>query len=427
MTNFQSNLVWQQAKQETIIYEYLRNSVAMRSPQEVIKEFRYLFLELLHSNKEVRRALETIVFAKHKEKIFFKILNYCCYILIDYWSQKTINYSYTLELIELFEPKNFPQIRCHDRRRHKLNLLVKNFNQTEEYRKLKLIVLFLNTGSEIKLEKQCFIRDLLPHYYYLYSAILLGTESLPETTNLILNLKEKRQKLFESQLAKHIIYRSRLVQIARAKQLSNRAGKIIKRVENPTFLGEKNLKKTLKQYLNKVSKTGTIYQTAQEFLINNNLSTSYKEFKQNLYQYLILGIERPVNNQYLLAQKLHQVINEVSYQADSEPCSNQLIFQTCQRLLSFFVIDTSLQNSHYQLIELVMNLGTTQTTALLIKIILISPQAKLDLEQRLGLLFNSYESHNIESGKWLIKLLENVLIAFSLYFGEVNLFMTKIK
>ncbi|MDJ0574993.1 MAG: hypothetical protein QNJ65_07480 [Xenococcaceae cyanobacterium MO_234.B1] len=429
MTKSQDNLVWQQAKQEKVIYEYLRNSVESKPPQEMIGEFRYLFLELRHNNTEVRQTLENIVLSKHKEYMFLQILNYCCHILINYWSQKAETYPYIWELLELFNPVNFRQtkrVRYHDRRRQKLFDLVQNFNQTEYYLKLIRIAKFVNTSSAIKLKEQSFIGDLLSHYPYLYSPVLLGKESIPGTSNLILNLQQKRQKKFELQLAQHMIYRSRLVQIARAKQLSNRAGKIIKRVDNPTFLGEADLKKTLKQYLNKIDETGTIYQHAKRFLIEIKFIKSYKEFKQSLYQYLILGIRQSTTNKYLLQQKLKQVIDDIYYQSDSQPCTNSLMLQTYQRLLRFFVVDTTRQNDHHQLIELIMNLGTTQTTALLLKIILISPHVKLDLEQRLGILFSSYESHTIEDGKWLVKLLENILIAFSLYFGDINLSIPKV-
>ncbi|MDJ0534744.1 MAG: hypothetical protein QNJ70_20065 [Xenococcaceae cyanobacterium MO_207.B15] len=421
MVKSENNLFLQQAKQEKAIYEYLRNSVKSKSPPEMLREFRYLCLELRHSNQEISQTLEKIIFSKHKEDIFLQILNYCCHILIDYWSQKSENYPYILELIELFDQNNFYQAKYHSRPRQKLAILVQNFSKTEEYLKLRRIAKFINTSSEIKLKKQSLIEDLLPHYPYLYSSVLLGREHIPETTNLILNLQRKSQKNFESQLAQHIIYRSRLVEIARAKQLSNRAGKIIKRVENPTFLGETEFKKTLKQYLNKIDEQGTIYQNAKKFLIEIKFLNSYKEFKQSLYKYLIFGIKQPTTSKYSLQQKLRQVIDDISYQSDSEPCSKSLILQTCQRLLRSLVLDTTRQNNHYQLIELIMNLGVTQTAALMIKIILISPQAKSDLEQRLGILFSSYESHTIEDTKWLIKFLENILIAFSLYYGNINL------
>ncbi|HHP7230963.1 MAG TPA: hypothetical protein ACFCUY_08905 [Xenococcaceae cyanobacterium] len=421
MAKSPDNLVWQQAKPEKVIYEYLRNSVASKSPSEMLVEFRYLFLELRHPNSEICHILETIIFSKHKEEFFLQVLNYCCHILIDSWQEKTENYAYILKLVELFEPNNLAQVKYLNRTRQKLFNLVKTFSNTDEFLKLKRIANFINTSPIIKLDELALISDLLPHYPYLYSAVLLGKEHIPGTTNLVINLQQKRQKSFELQLAQHMIYRSRLVQIARAKQLSNRAGKFMKRVENPTLLGETDLKRTLKQYLNKTNDTGTIYQTAKKFLIELKFIKSYKIFKECLYQYLILGIQQPTTNKYPIQAKLKQVLEDICYHSDSQPCTNSLILQTCQRLLRFLVLDTTRQNDHYQLIELIMNLGTTQTTALLIKVILISPHAKQDLEQRLGLLFSVYESSSIEDSKWLVKFLDNILVAFSLYFGEINL------
>ncbi len=427
MAESQNSLVWQQAKQEKKIYEYLRHSVQIKPPQEMIREFRYLFLELVHTNKEVRHSLENIVLAKHKEDIFFQILTYCCHILINYWSQVKDNHTYILELIEIFNLKNIPPKKSNSRPRQKLFILLKKFSKTEEYKNLKRIAKFINNSTQVEFKQQSLIGDLLPHYYYLYSAVLLGKQYTPETTNLIINLQQKRQEVFESELAKHIIYRSRLVQIARAEQLSNRAGKIIKRVKNPTFLGEKEFKNTLKQYLNNTNGTGTIYQNTRQFLIKVGFLNSYRDFKESLYEYLISDIQQSNNNRYSLERTLKQSINGISKEYDYHPCTDKLILKTCQRLLRFLIIDTTRQGRHYQLIELIMNLGTSQTAALLMKIVLISPDAKSDLEQRLGILFSVYESRTIEEAKWLVKLLENILIASSFYFGNVDLSIAKVK
>ena len=427
MAQSQNNLVWQQAKQEKKIYEYLRHAVQIKPPQEMLREFRYLFLELVHTDKEVRHSLENIVLAKHKEDIFFQILTYCCHILINSWSQLKENHTYILELIEIFNPQTIPLRKSNSRSRQKLFILVKKFSQSEEYNNLKRIAKFINNSTQVEFKEQSLISDLLPHYYYLYSSVLLGKEHTPETTNLIISLQQKCQENFESELAKHIIYRSRLVQIARAEQLSNRAGKIIKRVKNPTFLGEKEFKNCLKQYLNNTNGRGTIYQNTKHFLIEAAFLNSYKDFKVSLYQYLTSDLEKSNNKGSAVKKILKQAIDGISKEYDHHPCTDQLILKTCQRLLRLLIIDTTRHGSHYQLIELIMNLGTSQTTALLMKIVLIAPCAKSDLEQRLGILFSFYESRTIEEAKWLVKLLENVLIASSFYFGNVDLSIAKVR
>ncbi len=405
-----------------MIYEYLRNSVESTSPQEMIGEFRYLFLELVHSNREIRKTLENIILAKHKEDIFFQILNYCCHILINYWSKDVNHYPYIIDLIEIFNQTDFHTKKPKNRTRQKLYILIEKFKKTQKFNNLKRIATFINAPPQITLEINSLISDLLPHYFYLYSSVLLGKERTPGTTSLILKLQKKSQKSFESQLAQHIIYRSRLIQIARAKQLSNRAGKIIKRVKNPTFLGEKELKKALKQYLRKIDLRGTLHQCAKQFLIEITFLNSYKDFKHSLSKYLIVGIKTSNKSQYSLQEKLNLVIyDNISAQYDFQPCTDQLILQTCQRLLRYFIIDSTRQDNHYQLIELVMNLGITQTTALFMKIVLIAPAAKSDLEHRLGIIFSFYEHRTVEEAKWLIQLLENILIAFSFYFGNIDM------
>ena len=88
------------------------------------------------------------------------------------------------------------------------------------------------------------------------------------------------------------------------------------------------------------------------------------------------------------------------------------------------MVDTTQQNNHSQFIDLVINLGTSNTVSLLVRMALICPKIKPELEQRLAILFVKYESRKAEDVTWLIKVLENFLVAFSLNFGKMDLSAT---
>jgi len=71
-------------------------------------------------------------------------------------------------------------------------------------------------------------------------------------------------------------------------------------------------------------------------------------------------------------------------------------------------------------IDLISNLGPTQTTGLLLKIVLICHKVKAYLEKRLAILFAHYEFSTRTGVMWLVKALENVNLALSTNFGKVD-------
>ena len=424
MINPQDNITFKRVNSEKIVYQYFRDYVENNSPQEVITEFRRVFFEFSINSSSIRSHVENIIFSKEDQGRFFSALNYCYHIVINHWAQKSEFHQFIIELVNIIDSINF-KAKSYDRRRKKILELAHSFRQTDYYLKLQRIAKVIVGSSVSGFNFQESISQYLSHYPYLYQALLLGTEYIPEEKNLIIKLQKMRQEYFEFQLAQHIIYRSRLKQIAQARQISHGAGKFLRRAKNPSFLSERDLGYSLKKYLEKPNGQKTINQISRQFLNKNKLGVSYKDFKNNLYSYLILGVKSR-NKEYQFDKIISSILNKSYYQSDNQPLSDALIFQTCRRLLRFLVVDTTQNNNHRQLIDLVINLGTATTVSLLIKMALICPQVKPELEQRLGILFLHYESQKAEDVTWLVKILENFLIAFSIHFGKIDLSATKI-
>ncbi len=81
--------------------------------------------------------------------------------------------------------------------------------------------------------------------------------------------------------------------------------------------------------------------------------------------------------------------------------------------------------NHYVLLDLISNIGSLRTIGLLLKIALLSNQIKPELEKRVGILFNHYESRNLDEIKWLVKYLESVNLALVVNFGDVDVSLIK--
>lgn len=423
--------------QEKIIYDYLREYSIYHSPEETIAEFRCLFIEGISQNITVRKALDDIVYSKVKQEKFSYILNYCFYIIVDRWLNNG-GRSYILHLLSLFDNLNYTA-KYYTRRKQKITVLLQEFIKSKHYIQLKRVATVFDNkelvqhDSERDSHKKCIsnggvdentkIADLLARYTYLYLPLLVREGNIKELANSIQKLQIERTKSFELKLAQHIIYRTRLIEIAKAQQFSHGAGKLIRRIPNPTLLSNKDLRIVLKQYIKKIDKKITLYQLSRKFVADNKHAISYREFKRNLYFYLIYNI-KPRNN-YNFNKKLWKLLDGIYYQSDTLAIDDNLTLRTCRKLYQHLLISSTDRYQHTLLLKLITHLGTAQTVMLLIKIVLICPLIKTDLEQRLAILYSYYEINKIEDMRWLVKFLEHFLIAFSIYFGKIDISLAK--
>lgn len=433
---------WQPIAREIgIIYEHIRECASNKLPESVINEFKCLFLEGKSENSQISQALEKIIFSPLGQQKFDLMLSNCCYLIIDCWSNQPESLKLIDELISIFDLVN--QAKSYDRRKKQLIQLIGDYQKTELYLQLRAIVSIITVEESAKsiptktistgsistnsTSTNILINTYIRRYTYLYEYFLSGTEHIPQLTKLIKTTQGSRRQKFEIQLSKHIIYRVRLQQIARIRLLSKGAGKVITRVENPTLLSEKAFKVAMKQYINKIDGEYTLLQLAQRFLVQNNLRNCYREYKKDLAKYLVSNLE-PKNNNYQFESKLRQKMNEIFSQSDSKSLNQTLILQTCRQLFSFVIVESSpnSQPNYHQFPELISNLGTAQTVAILIKLILICPEAKSDLEKKMALITTYYQLHSIKQVPWLVKTLEHLLVAFSIYCGKVDVSIAKI-
>jgi hypothetical protein len=268
------------------------------------------------------------------------------------------------------------------------------------------------------------VRDLVTRYHFLYRHLLI--EYLPITTEpkVILAKTQEKEKQFEFKLYQYILYRARLLQLAKARQFSQGAGKVIRRIENPTLLSDKDFKIATDIYSGKLDGEHTLTQIAQKLVANNNLRHNYGHFKQELNRYLLYKIDNK-NSNYPLDRYLKQKLEQIFPQSDTRQLNDSLILQTSRQLLSFLMKEGD-RTEPVTFVELIANLGTAQAIVLLIKIVAICPQVKPDLETKLTALLINHEDAKVQDMLWLVKSLEHINIAFGLCFGKVDLSATKI-
>lgn len=420
-----------------IVYEYLLQCVNTKSPPEVIQEFKNLLIQGRNVDQTASKALEKII--SSAEGQFNTILSYCFYLILNSWSHAPKSLSYLAQLWEILDLVN--QTKSYDRRHLQLIQLIKDYQHSSAYFQLKAIMAIIDpqavnnivsanaaiTNEESNhnnpINTTSIINTYLPRYTYLYNYFLPQQFELNYLRKYLQALQENRQKNFEIQLSKHIIYRFRLQQVAKMKLLSKGAGKIITKVNNPSLLSEPAFRIALQQYLG-VDHGGTILQRSQRFVIDNNSRSSFQVFKQDLHRFLTNNI-KPRNSNYNFSQELKQKLDDAFFQSDRKPLNDTLILQTCRQLYSFLITDTHSATDPNKLANLIVNLGTAQVMIILIKIVLICPESKSDLEKKIALIASYYQLNAIQEIPWLFKTLEHLLVAFSIYFGKIDVSIAK--
>jgi hypothetical protein len=423
-------------QQHNLVHEYLRQSAINQTPPELIQKFQNLLQQARNENTQVSEALENIIFAEESQ--FYVFLSQCFYTILADWLHQPESRIYLTQLLNTLNI--VCQSSSYNRGRKQLIQLLKNYQQSESFEELKLFIALVypdkaiaqNSADSLVTNESTgnsntpptpIIKTYLIRYTYLYRYFLPQDLKIQYLIEQIEQLQKHRQQDFEILLSRHIIYRFRLKQLAKMKMMATSAGKMITKVNNPSLLSEKAFQIALQQYVGKIEQNSTLLERSQRFVAENKYRPTYQVFKQDLHSFLANNIQ-PRNNTYLFANLLEQKLVDIFPQANEKPLNQPLILQTCRQLFSFLIPAPTL-NHRDRFAELVANLGTAQAMMILIKITLICPESKADLEKKICLIAKHYQYQTIQQNSWLLKSLEHLLIAFSIYFGKIDVSIVK--
>jgi hypothetical protein len=334
---------------------------------------------------------------------------------VNRWQTQPTHQPAIPELVSLLE--NLPSPRPGDYSSpSNLGHLVKNFTLSDDYVRLQRLARIISGKYSEKTAAS--LGTLISRYPYLYDYYLLGDESPGEQRQTVRSIKVKTESRFEVNLSRYVTYQVRLAQAAHSPKIREEAGRIIQPVENPTLLNDKYLNRALKYYLGTVAGNYTHKALSQNFLANTVYTPTYKDFKNDLYDYLITSLDYGKGQ---FNKKLDNILQNTLPHCDQQKPSEFLMLRTSSQLLNYLVVESGQKPDHYIFIDMITNMGVTRTVGLLLKLILICPQAKPHLDKRFAILFNHYESYSCERVPWLVKSLENLQVAFSIHFGQADL------
>ncbi|HAG85229.1 MAG TPA: hypothetical protein DD379_23305 [Cyanobacteria bacterium UBA11162] len=396
----QSKLGFSTQQAQESIYQFLLEIVRKQPPSDVLKEFRYVFIDYNSSagNPEAIQAVSRLIFTNHPRE-FLETLKRSCYILINNWYTSR-NHSTIKELIEIFNQVDF-QKKTLSPTLSRQRLWLLNFIQGKEYEELKLFV------SKYQYSDQ-------EHWSNRYTSYLL----VPQYTNLDNPIEQREAARTLSQKLKDQ-FKFELAMYTARSQSSGYRHKI---PQNPTALGDSVL-----HFIKRiVAKSGTYsHENLAHIFIEQTKGLCYKDFKMALQKYLIFSVENKDLVQ-TLNQKLAEKLETLYESYHEETLDDALLLRTSNKVLEY--LTTEDQEEPSPLFILLMSQGHHLTLVIvLVKIILICPNARAHLETCVAKLIRYYSTYPEAECKWVIIFFEVFKITFAIHADNVHYNLIKME
>ncbi len=408
--------------QEQVLYDHWLGCVNSEQPDVLVQRFNKLFIDGSgYEDREVVSSLDTILMDRNADHYFHHILNRCCHILINRWQKNREHQPAIAELVSLFEYTPSQAVREVSRARsvRRLRDIVAQFGKTEQYLMLKRLVQVMARENEPGLRSLQPLGTLIGRYPYLYQHCLLTDESPQEQKTHVRRIQSQAQRKVELDLSQYVNYRVRRSRLKR-QGLLDQQGQWLRPSTNPTLLSDRELVDSLQQFSGKDACGRTYKDLALLFRSQCCESVSFKSFKDDLYEYIVSGVDPAYGRQHF-NDALFQHLRDISPENNPQRLNDFLMVRTCSNLFNFLVVDPAGAHSHFVFIDLINNLGATLTTGLLLRILLLCRKVKPYLERRLSTLFSHYELAKQDSVGWLVKMLETLNLALSLTFGHLDI------
>ncbi|BAY62087.1 hypothetical protein NIES22_21540 [Calothrix brevissima NIES-22] len=379
------------------LYSYLIEIVQKCPPDEVLNEFKRLFIDFLDSvNLGKSTGIYGISFLG-SEKEFYHTIKRCFYIIVNNWEAQR-KYKYIQKLIKLFESSknsvysNHPQTKVFQG-------WLKNFVDSKDYKDLKNLA--------YKYKKQAQKYEGNSNWSNRYTSYLLVAQSFDakrprEQQEVARKLSRQMKDKFKFELAMYV---------ARSQS----ANSSNKRYKNPTILGD-NVLRLIKTIV--VKKGVFSYENLANIFIKQTANQTLKDFKESIKKYLFFTVDNQelINN---VRKYFSEKLDNWKSDANEEIINNNLILRTCNRIIDCLTIETGKEPS--PLFILLLSGGNPLTLVIvLLKIILISRNSRSHLEIRIAHLISYYEDEPEQECKWFINFLEFFNITFAIYAENVE-------
>lgn len=387
---------WTLPQAQQILYDFLLDIVKHWPPEDVLAEFRHLFIHHSESVSEQSvPALHVILFANNEVE-FRNTLKRCCYILVNNW-EVARQFDYIQALVDVFSDPLL-QRRTLSPTLKRLRDWIQQFVASQDFEDLKLFAARITGERTINRPGDWTNR---------YTSYLLVPQYVNEANPL-----EQRQaaKALSRRLKDKFKFDLALYTAHSQSALPRRTT-----VHNPTVLGDSVLR-LIKAI---VAKRGEFsYHNLARLFLDQTKDTSYANFKAMLPKYLLYTVDaNPIAKP--IRTHLQARLSTLYPEADADPLDAALLLRTTNRVIDCLMTEN--RESPSPLFSLVLSQGNALTLAIvLLKLVLISRNSQIYLEVRIADLIHYYEQFPTEDCQWVIHFLEVFRVTFAIYTENIE-------
>ncbi|MEH1832569.1 MAG: hypothetical protein V7L29_10920 [Nostoc sp.] len=382
------------------VYNFFVEIVRKLPPEDVLREFKGLFIDGLDSEDSAYTPGIYSIFLDDNEQELCNTLKRCCYIIINNWKTNRKD-KYIQKLVNLFVNENL-KININNPSGVKIcKSWLENFVNSKDYQELKLFFIKYDALSK-------------GHWANRYSSYLLIDQSVNEN-----NPKEQQEAA--RRLSKQIKEKFKF-ELAMYIARSQSAVSSTTRYTNPSILGDHVLR-LIKAI---VLKRGVFsHENIAHIFIKQTQNQTLEEFKINLGKYLFFSVE----NQEIVETWRQQFADTLSlWKTDynQKIITKELLLRSCNRAIDCLTTENGKEPS--SLFILLLNQGHSLTLVIiLLKIILICKNSRRHLETRIAHLIRFYEKYSEEECKGVIYFIEIFNITFAIHAENVEYNLIKIE
>ncbi len=382
------------------VYSFFVEIVKKLPPEDVLREFKGLFIDGLDSEDSDYIPGIYSIFLDDNEEELVNTLKRCCYIIVNNWKSNRKD-KYIQELVNLFVNEKL-KIKTNNPPVVKIcKSWLENFVNSKDYQELKLFATKYEESSK-------------GHWANRYTSYLLIDQSVNknnprEQQEAARKLSKQIKDKFKFELAMYI---------ARSQSTVSSTT----RYKNPSVLGDQALR-LIKAI---VLKRGVFsHENIAHIFIKQTQNQTLEEFKINLEKYLFFSVENQKSSESW-RQQFADILSLWKKDYNQEIITKELFLRTCNRVIGCLTIENGKDPS--SLFILLVNQGHSLTLVIiLLKIILISKNSRRHLETRIAHLIRFYEKYSEEECKKVINFMEIFNITFAIYAENVEYNLIKME
>ncbi|QLE52149.1 hypothetical protein FD724_31590 [Nostoc sp. C057] len=382
------------------VYSFFVEIVKKLSPDDVLREFKGLFIDGLDSEESDYIPGIYSIFLDDNEQELCNTLKRCCYIIVNNWKTNRKD-KYIQELVNLFVNENLKIKDNNDPVVKICKTWLENFVNSKDYQELKLFADKYDESSK-------------GHWANRYSSYLLIDQSVNknnpiEQQEAARKLSKQIKEKFKFELAMYI---------ARSQSTVSSTA----RYKNPSVLGDQALR-LIKAI---VLKRGVFsHENIAHIFLKQTQNQTLEQFKINLEKYLFLSVGKQESVE-TWKQQFIDVLSAWKKDYNQEVITKELFLRTCNRVIDYLTIENSKEPS--SLFILLISQGHALTLVIiLLKIILICNNSRRHLETRIAHLIRFYENYSEDECKGVINFMEIFNITFAIYAENVEYNLIKME